>query len=64
LVDKVYSKLVIIDKDDSGVFKKIKEKAQAMEAVRSLKKTYALSLLSQVSRDMCSKIATDLRNTY
>jgi hypothetical protein len=29
-----------------------------------LKKTYALSLLSQVSRDMCSKIATDLRNTY
>jgi len=64
LVDKIYSKLCIIDKDDSLYFERIKEKSQAMETVRQLKKTYSLSLLSQSSRDMCGKIATELRNTY
>ena len=64
LVDKLYSKLVIMDSDDSRYFEKIKERSQALEAVRQLKKTYALSLLSQSGKDMCGKIATELRNTY
>ena len=38
-------------------------KNKAMEGVRQLKKIYALDI-SQASKDMCSKIATELRNTY
>lgn len=34
-----------------------------MEGVRQLKKIYALDI-PQSSKDMCSKIATNLRNTY
>ena len=64
LVDKLYSKLVIMDTDDSWYFQRIKERSQAMDAVRQLKKIYALSLLSSSSKDMCGKIATELRNIY
>lgn len=63
LVDKIYSKLVIIDKDDSWYFEKIKNKSKAMEWVRQLKKIYELDI-PQLNKDMCWKIATELRNTY
>lgn len=63
LVDKVYSKLAIIDKDDSWYFAKLKERSQAMDAVRALKKTYALTI-PQADKDMCAKLATELRTIY
>lgn len=63
LVDKVYNKLAIIDKDDTWYFQKIKDKSKAMEWVRQLKKIYALDI-PQESKDMCSRIATNLRNIY
>lgn len=64
LVDKVYSKLVIIDKDDRWILIKSKEKSQAMEAVRQLKKTYSLSLIWDEERKYCSNIADKLREMY
>jgi len=63
LVDKIYSKLVIIDKDDSWYFEKIKNKSKAMEWVRQLKKIYGLDI-PQLNKDMCGKIATELRTIY
>jgi hypothetical protein len=59
----IYSKLVIIDKDDSGYFERIKNKSKAMEGVRALKKIYELAI-STDAKNMCSKIATELRAVY
>jgi hypothetical protein len=40
VVDKLYSKLVVIDYDDSGYFQKLKDKSKAMTLVRDLKSLY------------------------
>lgn len=64
MVDKLFSKLAIIDKDDSWYFLKLKEKSQAMESVRQLKKIYALSFLPEQQKKECSDIANTLRLVY
>ena len=43
LVDKIYSKLVIIDKSDNDFFLKIKSKAKAIEIIRNARKLYEIS---------------------
>jgi C1A family cysteine protease len=63
-IKNIYTKLVIFDKDDSGLFLKIKEKSQAMEWVRQLKKIYAITQLPLNDKKLCKSLADSLRIIY
>lgn len=63
LSDKLYSKLVYIDKDDTWWFQRLKDKEKAKEGVRQLKKIYDLDI-SKSNKENCWKIATELRTNY
>lgn len=62
LVGSIYSKLVIVDKDDSWYFQKLKDRSKAMELVRDLKAMY--SVLPVVQQLAAAAMADYLRATY
>jgi tetrahydromethanopterin S-methyltransferase subunit H len=62
-VDKVYSKLAIIDKDDSGIFGQFREKEKAKALVKQLQDMYASTKNAQVW-DQLHLLADSLREIY